>query len=397
VPKCPKSKAIPAIEALHDNYQGIGPVEVCTLEDSLHDAHERLGRLGWSYASRTSIDKALLIERLAARSDWMIFPDANTINIGVEDLWPELLSRPRRLAVTTRVIAEVDGVLSKRPEHPLYQAVETGNKALLVRPDAKYGTPGSIAQDYYLGLMVSRRKMLDTLRGGFILKHGRKPNSDEEATMWKMMQSELSRERILLNAKAPSPILTDEHLVYHAVTHALETAQPTIILSGDFDVAAQFRHLIRLILSHYRSMLFAERYEQDFASFRPHSIPPDALRGFFLDQPAVHIDLDACGPNDPLPPEQPTSVAISCMTVTPQHVSEMLFKGETHMFEAVLMKGKTGGLSTDRLTGRNLHAWHVLPEIASGRGVVASDIRGQTFGSAKIAMADWLLSSIGLS
>lgn len=397
VPKRPKAKQIPAVETLYESYQGVEPIEAFSLEDGLHDAHVRLGRLCWEFASRTPIEKALLRERLAARSDWMIFPDTNIINIGVDNLWPELLARPRRLAVTTRVIAELDDVLSRRPEHPLSQAVKMGSKAVLVRPDAKRGSPGSIAQDYYLALMVSRRKMLDSLRGGFVLKHGREPNSDEEAAMWKMMQSGLSRERILLNTKAPSPILTDEHLVYHAVIHALETAQPTIILSSDFDVAAQFRHLIGLILSHYRAMLFAERYEEDFASFRPHSIPSDALRGLFLDQPAVHIDLDAGGPDDPLPPEQPASVAISCMTVTAQHVSEMLFKAETHMFEVVLMKGKTGGLSTDRLAGRNLHAWRVLREVPQRHGVVASDIRVPVFNSsAKIAMADWLLSAIGL-
>ena len=32
----------------------------------------------------------------------MIFPDTNSINIGVEDVWPEMLGHPRHLAITWR-------------------------------------------------------------------------------------------------------------------------------------------------------------------------------------------------------------------------------------------------------------------------------------------------------
>ncbi len=38
------------------------------------------------------------------------------------------------------------------------------------------------------------------------------------------------------------------------------------------------------------------------------------------------------------------------------------------MNQVLSIKGKTGGLSTDRLAGRNLHVWHVLPEVPLGRG-----------------------------
>lgn len=396
--KRPKARAIPAIEALHDQFRDAGPAEYVQLRDAQHDLSDRLGRLSWAYTSKVPFEEAQLLERLAARPDWMIFPDTNMLNIGVDDLWPALVGQPRRLAITTRVFAELDDVLWKRSDHPLHEAITKKNRAVLVRPDAPPGTTGRKAQICYLMLMDSRRRTLDTLKGGFILQHSRQPNDDEEAAILKMMQSGLSRERLTLVNKPASPYLTDEHLVYHAVTHALETGQSTIILSANFDVAAQFRHLVSLLGNHYRSMLLAERYEQDFVPFRPRSISSERLTGIFLDRPAVEVDLLAHGRGHPQPPEQPSPVLISCMTVTAQHVSEMAFKAETQMFGVVRLKGEIDGLSTNRLAGRNFHAWQALPHLRRGRGIVATDIKLPiNNGETHVAMADWLLAGAGIS
>ena len=263
-----------------------------------------------------------------------------------------------------------------------------------MRPDARPGSPGLIAQEYYLALLAGHRAAFGLLAGGFALTHGHQPSFEDQQSIRKMLDSGLGRERLVLENKRASPHLTDEHLVYHAVTHALETGQPTMILSADFDVAAQFRHLINLLHSHYRAMLLAELYEQDFARFRPRSIPSDALSGYFLEEHTVAIDLTDFKDEDPWPAEPSRNVAITCTTATPHHVSEMFFNAETEMFQVVRLKGRTCGLSTDRLGGRNLHSWHVLPEVPRGHGIVASDIQAPVSrrSNARIAMADLLLS-----
>jgi hypothetical protein len=397
LPKRSKPTLIPAVEALHASFDEASGGYV-PFEDVIYDVQDRLGRLSWGYSSKIPMEQALLVERLAARKDWMIFPDTNAVNIGIDDFWPEILQHPRHVAFTSRVAAELHNFLGRRPDHPVHQALMSASKAVLLRPDAKPGSPGLTAQDYYLALLASRRSVFATLRDAFVFEHGRPPGVDEEAGIRSVMQSGLSRERIVLENKPSSPYLTDEHLVYHSVLYALETGQPTIILSGDFDVAAQFRHLINLIRSHYTAMLFAEKYEQDFAVFRPRTIAPEALRGYFLDRPAVDIDLTSHKGEDPRPSDPPIKVAISCITATPHHVSEMIFNAETQMDQVLRIKGKTGGLSTDRLAGRNFHSWHILPDVPRGHGIAASDIQMPIpHSNAKVAMADLLLSQAGIT
>jgi hypothetical protein len=90
-------------------------------------------------------------------------------------------------------------------------------------------------------------------------------------------------------------------------------------------------------------------------------------------------------------------VPISCVAATREHVSEMIFNAETSMHQVLSLKGKTGGMSTDRLAGRNLHVWHVLPKVTLGRGVIATDIRMPLGDSdAGVPMADLLLSAAAI-
>ncbi len=76
----------------------------------------------------------------------------------------------------------------------------------------------------------------------------------------------------------------------------------------------------------------------------------------------------------------------------------MIFSAETAMAQVIRIKGKTQGLSTDRLAGRNLHSWHVHPEIPQGHGMIASDITMPVKHSrARIALTDLLLSQAGIT
>jgi hypothetical protein len=329
----------------------------------------------------------------------MIFVDTNMVTTSVSGFWSELLQQPGRLVFTIPVIDELEEFLCRKPDHPLYRALMEGHESVLVLEHPPRGTPDSIAEEYYVTLMLCRRSTFDTTKAISEGLNGRKLTRSEEAKIRSNMQRILSRERIVLDAKERSPYLTDESLVYYAVRHALASGQPTMILSSDFDVAAQFRHLIEIVLSHYRAMLIADRYEQEPSLFRPRAISPDVLGGYFRDEPGVEIDLTVLGPDNPLPSSTPIHVPISCMTATPHHVSEMAFNAETEMKWVLWMKGNTPGLSTNRLNGRNLHAWTVhVDGVPNGHGIVAHDrhVPLDDEMEVKIGMPDVLLSQLGL-
>lgn len=126
-----KSRLIPAIDVLHEAYTGPRP-EPERIEDVYLDSEKRLGRLSFGYASKTRRENALLAERLAARTDWMIFPDTNQLDALGDELWEALLEHRRHVALTARVVHEIDGPLSRRTGHPLYRAVH--DRVVLGRP-----------------------------------------------------------------------------------------------------------------------------------------------------------------------------------------------------------------------------------------------------------------------
>ncbi len=229
--------------------------------------------------------------------------------------------------------------------------------------------------------MMAWRSTRALLEWGSAMKAGELPDEAEKARIGKMIDRESGRDRVIVETKeakravSGKPVLcTDEHLVFHAISYALATGQPTVILSGDNDVASYFRHTIEMMLKHYRAMVIADRYADDPASFTIAPISAEAAHGYFMPSNDVQsIDLgDLRG--YPEPRGESESVAISCMTVTPHHVSELTFNAETGMHRVIRIKGETGGLNTDRLDGRNLYAWPALIGVPDRHGVIGTSV-----------------------
>ncbi len=372
-----KSRLIPAIDVLHEAYTGPRP-EPERIEDVYQDLEKRLGRLSFGYASKTRRENALLAERLVARTDWMIFPDTNQLDALGDDLWEALLEHRRHVALTARVVHEIDGPLSRRTDHPLYRAVQ--DRVVLGRPDAPDGFH-LFAQEYYIALIMAWRSARTLLERNSAMEADEPPGDAEKARIRKMIDREGGRDRGIIETKeakravSGKPVLcTDEHLVYHAISYALETGQPTAILSGDNDVASYFRHTIEMMLNHYRAMVIVNRYADDPASFTVAPIPAEAAGGYFMPADDVQsIDLGHLR-GYPEPPGESKPVAISCMTVTPHHVSELIFNAETGMHRVIRVKGETGGLNTNRLDGRNLYAWPALIGVPDRHGVIGTNV-----------------------
>ena len=235
---------------------------------------------------------------------------------------------------------------------------------LAERLEPKPGEPGRRVFQYYVSLLHARRKTLKIEQLEFRKHQGRDPEFDELPRLADQLQRALG-ERGRLLATKPSEG-TDEVLVYLAVEHALRTGKQTLILTRDADIEEQLFKLLWLIETHYRAMLLADRYVEQFGTFRIYPVPDSVLNhpsGPFEPRDAVLVERDP-DMRDVLPPN-PHPVAISCMNAG-VYFSHLAFMAETEMGRLLDIKDRTGGLSTERLGERNMHA--SISPVPLGRG-----------------------------
>lgn len=328
-------------------------------------------RLSWSSSRRTPTDWNELVRVLSAERDLAVFCDTSAFDDSApNELWEVLLGELGRLVLTERVRAELLPWLEKRPDHPVARALREHHSGLSERPEPRPGQLGRRAFDYYVFLLMMRRRAIDIARQHFRREHGRDPEPGEERRLAEEVQRRLG-ERGRLLATKPVGNLADETLVYLAVDHALSTGRQTLILTRDADVEEQFFKLLWLIDTHYRAMLLADRYVERFGTFRTFALPDSVLNdpdGPFEPRDAVMFerDLDLV---DVLPSEF-HFVGIGCLNAG-VYTSHLRFGAETEMANLLRVKDVTGGLSTDRLGGRNVHAW-LYPLDACRRGTYAA-------------------------
>jgi hypothetical protein len=137
-----------------------------------------------------------------------------------------------------------------------------------------------------------------------------------------------------------------------------------VILTRDHDVQEQFYKLLYLIELHYKSMLLGDRYASDPAVFPAIPIPKvncDPYQRFNGENDCV---FDPCW--DPetgwrsLLPEQAQGVLLQCLWFSGGRnqltFCPMQFNADQDLARLLEIKGRTGGLNTDKLNGRNCHA-----------------------------------------
>jgi hypothetical protein len=340
-------------------------------------------RLTWKYGPRVPIETARLPETIAGAGDAAFFCDTSIFNNELDPAIIEaLLAEPDRLVLTPFVIEESKEWLGRHPEHPLTSAILKKAARVQERKPPPDGTPGRSAYLYYLWLLLMRRRPLEIAEERFRREHGREPNKVEYQALRDGVQRELGPRGFMLARKGVKRLPTDETLPILAVEHALSTGRITHVVTADADVEDQFAKLLWLINTHYRGMLLADRYAADFGGFRPR---PVRLPAFFRERPdawpfesggAVLIERGHPDLQHVLPP-RPRCVAISCWNVG-RYFSAMTFMAEQEMRRVLEVKDRTGGLNTDKLSGRNLHAWLAPLPIEppdAGCAVVARDKR----------------------
>jgi hypothetical protein len=169
-------------------------------------------------------------------------------------------------------------------------------------------------------------------------------------------------------ANSPN-MLTDEHLVVTAVLTAIMRGTEVFIVTRDADVLEQYFKVLCLMKEHYRAMLVAERYaaNPEAMPFRELPIENDGkeLHRFsgssFLQFESTDVEFN------PLPAKF-HFVNVYCFLLGGElpriKATYCGFCAETEMAEMLRVKTATGGLSTDKLGGRNcaIHTAPLTPE-----------------------------------
>lgn len=313
-------------------------------------------RLSWRHGPRVRADWGSLFRSIEAAPGSVYFCDNSIFDDATPaDLWTLLLGAPGRLVITPRVWGELLPWLKRRPGHPAVKAMKLTPSGLRVQDEPKINSPGRRAFDYYTALLMSRRMLLNIGRNVFRKVEARDPDPAEVDLIASDIQRHAGTRGRLIATKAPGA-LTDEVLILLAVDFAVRTGTPTVVLTRDFDVEEQFFKLLWLIETHYRGMLLADRYIEDFGQFRIRPVPDAILRdpsGPFEPENAVLIERDAFMRS--ILPAEFQFVPIRCLVVGP-YFSELTFGAERGMARLLDVKDATGGKSTTRLQGRNLHA-----------------------------------------
>jgi hypothetical protein len=228
---------------------------------------------------------------------------------------------------------------------------------------------------YYTNLLGIRKHSLGIARRKLEKEIGRTPSKQEVSNYCQQVGT--PRAQLLgkqgEEAKVPQHLYNDEWLVVSAMLFAIATGNEVTVISSDEAVLDQFCKLKTLLTWHYLAMLFADHYSANPLAFSTER--------------AVNPDPSAFGEDEvllirkpsPLPfeflPRKSRRVMIHCMLLR-QEVTRVTFNAERQMRQLLDLKGRTGGLNTDKLEGKNCHLF--LTEVAARKvgdlAVIAHDI-----------------------
>ncbi len=174
------------------------------------------------------------------------FIDTNIWDRSLEDdIWRVLLDRPDGIHIVPSVRIEVEKWINRNPDYIGTRALRNHEAALVLRKPYERGSNDEAACAHYVYLLQTRRMMLSYTEDRFRERENRNPTVSELSNEVQRSFGERGLALVRKN-RTNSPIdkyATDESLVYIAAKHALETGQPTIVLTKDNDVQEQFYKL----------------------------------------------------------------------------------------------------------------------------------------------------------
>lgn len=313
-------------------------------------------RLGYRIGEPLSDPKALV--QAALQLDHDFFLDTSIIDFAApSELWDIFLADGNAYLIPS-VVDELVQWLERHPDHPMSAPVLQKSRRLQFVTSRDFAPSVLDGIHFYLNLLMRRKQVMRATELTLKRELGRHPTVDE---VRQDVQRNLGERAYLIgrkikNAKLKELSHADEGLVTIAFAHAVRTGRPTIILTRDQDVVEQLYKLTVLIDFDYRSMLLANSYLLDFASYRPQPLALDEvwLREAFVDSPNnVQFERQP-GLEDSILPPAFEFVAVSCIRVS-DAITHLSFGAEEKMEETLEVKGRTGGLNSDKLGTRNCH------------------------------------------
>lgn len=327
--------------------------------------------------------------RYRANDEVQWYCDANMFIAETDSaIWSALLAKKHRLVLAEPISLELSQWVAD-PAHNSQLAAEVAKSqsdpaaAAIRLEELPVDESDATVMEYYVNLIGLRKKAFPILASRMREALGREPTNQELSNRCK---DELGDRTQLLaksgsQAKVPANKFNDEAFVAMAVLDAIRSGRETAILTRDEDVLEQFYKLIWFLDTHYRAMLFAERYAADAFCFgvptRLNSRPDDMFEGevILLRKPSDELME--------LAPRRVTTIPIHCFLAGSQGI-QLTFTAITDMRRLLDTKGRAAGLSTDKLGDRNCHI--CLGPMTATHGnfaAIARDVsmgfRGQNF------------------
>jgi len=300
----------------------------------------------------------MVLVQAAIESDHDFFLDTSIIDFTASsDAW-DLLLAANNAYLVPGIVRELLPWLERHAEHPMSGPVLHSDPRLNFVRQADLAPSIWDGIHFYFNLLVRRKQVMSAVELRLQRELGRDPTLEE---VRHEVQTSLGERAYLLGKKTTQASLADlshadEELVTMAFAHAVQTGRPTMILTRDQDVLEQLYKLTVLVDFDYRSMLLADSYLLHFASYRPRHFPLDEdwLKEAFVDaEENVQFERSPGLEEAVLPPKF-QFVPVSCVRIAGA-TTQLSFGAETRMKEILSIKGRTGGLNTDRLGGRNCH------------------------------------------
>jgi hypothetical protein len=292
-------------------------------------------------------------------SNVAIFLDNNIWDLSLaSDVWPALLSRERGIYVVPGVRIELEPWRKKNRQFIGSKAVQEKRSPLHLL-DLPTDELDRRALIHYTSLLLQRRHAFLYFAANFERINGRVPDTSEIVAG----VQKLYGQRALLmaykdgRAVVPDRRATDEYLVCAAAAHGLATGEPTVVLTQDQDVMEQFYKLWWFLDTHYRAMLLADAYVDDPLKYKHLPIPKTKVTSsqFKLEDDEFLLDFGNRRMRRFLP-KSFSFVSQECWLLK-KKLTRIVFGAEREMYRLWQTKGSTGGLVSERLGQRNLHAY----------------------------------------
>jgi hypothetical protein len=333
--------------------------------------------------------------RVAALPDAVLFVDTNIFTKELDALvWDALFTR--RICITPGVMLELmpwlkNPFANKAARDRVLAALRSalalemsGNPGLLQSdtPKIELLPVGQEFEEhgyeYYFNLLRLRKAFGPLAKAVLTKNLGRPPTNDELVAELQHNFGErgfrIARKGI--EAAASPNKLTDEQLVVMAVLSAIIRGKEVFILTRDADLLEQYFKILCLMKEHYRAMLVADRYiaNPEEMPFREVPIQNDGIHvPAFSGEKILQLETTDLEFN-PLP-QTFHFATIYCFVLHGEggnmKLTSCSFCAETEMAQVLRVKKTTGGLSSDKLNGRNCVV-HTVPVAPDNHGVIVS-------------------------